>query len=262
MALGKKINTNGNIHWFFYPTNTFADLKNLTVTELNSVFDTANASNAISYNDTDFGAQASETNDDPSFAASGVSLTRGASQYGGGFSFYYPGEYDDATNSLSRFYDLMSQRSEWIVVLRNDGEKAWTDLWEEGDLYSSFHILIAGESQSIQGTDAFRYTVTALSQGSMNLYRVVTDSTGGLTVNIDGEPTSPSVDDKGVLAGSVTVDGTTRIYTHGLKWTSDDPDVVEVTRNGVWIAKGAGTAEITATYEPSGDSESVTITVS
>lgn len=257
MALGTKINTKGNYHWFLYPVNHFADYKAPTVTELNTGFVNAAASNAISYNDTDFGVQASETNDDPSFAARGLSLTRGAAQYGGSLSFYYPAEADDPNNSLSRFYDMLTQRSEWYVVVRNDGIRDWDDNWEAGDLFSIFRIIVGGESQAITGTEAFRYTITGLPRGEMKVYGVVAEAGGSVTVDIPTVAPTPTVGDKGTLKATVTGGLKTRQYTHGVKWTSSDPTVLEVTRNGVYIARAAGTATITATYEATGDDDTL-----
>lgn len=262
MAIGNRLPTKGNVHWFIYPLNAFANYKAPTVTELNANFDVVAASNAISYNDTDFGVQASETLDDPSYAAKGVTLSRGSSNYGGTLSFYYPEEFDDNTNSLSRFYDMLEQRTEWYVVERIDGELGWQDPWEEGHLGTIFKIMVAGEAQNIVGQDAFRYNITSLPRGEMEVNFVVAESTGEVEVIIDSIDDTLTVGDKGIATGLVKSGTKERLYTQGLKWSSSDTDVVTVTKNGVLVAHGGGTATITAEYEPTGDTASETVTVS
>lgn len=254
-----RIETNGNISWYWYTPNAFSDWKKATETELNSGH---NMTNAISYNDTDFGVQASNTIDDPSFAAKGVTLTRGAAQYGGSISFFTPGEYDDITNSLSNTADIMeNQRLEGYVVVRNDGEHTWQDLWEAGDLYSIYRVMTAGEDLMITGEEAFRYTVNMLNRGQVATYLVV-DGTPDISVTLDdADAQLTTVGDKGLLEGTVEAGTQVRGYTKGLKYSSSDPTVVTV-RAGVVVAVGAGTADITATYEPSGASDTVSYTIS
>lgn len=253
-----RIETNGNISWYWYESNAFTDWKNATVTELNAGL---NMTNAISYNDTDFGIQASNTIDDPSFAAKGVTLTRGAAQYGGSISFYLPGEYDDITNSLSNTADVMGiQRHEGYVVVRNDGEHTWEDPWEAGDLYSIYKVMTAGEDLMITGEEAFRYTVSMLSRGQVGPYLVV-DGTPAISVSLDDANAQlTTVGDKGLLEGTVEAGAQVRGYTKGLKYSSSDPTVVTV-RAGVVVAVGVGSADITATYEPTGASDTVSYTI-
>src|SRR5690606_21165769 len=82
-----------------------------------------NLSAAIAISGTDFGNQASDTSNDPSFADTGNVANRGASNYGGGTEFYYPQSYDDNTNVYSVAYDLTDQdRVTGFWAIRIDGE--------------------------------------------------------------------------------------------------------------------------------------------
>jgi hypothetical protein len=259
--MDKRIDTKGHIQWYWGELNAFVDPMNATATELNALL---NMTNAVSYNDTDFGVQASETIDDPSFAAIGATLTRGAAQYGGSISNYYPGVFDDPSNSLSNTYDAMYQNHIGYVVIRNDGNKTWEDAWEAGDLYSIFKVITAGEDQSITGADAFRYTITHLQQGELGVYLVV-DGSPAIDVVIDSTNAGAmaTVGAVGKLTADVTAGTKVRGYTKGLVWTSSDPTLVTV-RSGITKRVGAGTGSvtITATYEPTGANDTYIYTIS
>src|SRR5690606_23148704 len=86
-----------------------ADVDEPTAAELNNTGGVSGmqpASQSISWNDWDFGTQASEVTNEPSLADAATYEEFGQSNYGGNISFYYPAEYDDNSNLHSNIYDL------------------------------------------------------------------------------------------------------------------------------------------------------------
>lgn len=97
-----------------------------TADEINNTGGTSlmlNQSPSISWNDTDFGIQESETLNDPSFADAATYTEFGAKNYGGSLSYFMPNKYDDNSNNHSLVYDQTdTPRTRMDIVQRIDGE--------------------------------------------------------------------------------------------------------------------------------------------
>jgi hypothetical protein len=210
-------------------------------------------SDSISWNDFDFGLQASNTIDDPAITAIGKVSDRGAAQFGGGLSFYYPGAFGDASNDYSLTYDALDQpRTRGFLVIRIDGAES-SPLANTGDLVHVFRVMTDGYAESITGEEAFRYTITFLSQGDLAVRTVL----GGGTV-VTPATLAVAVGAKSRL--SATVGG--RVYTNGVKWTTSDSTKATVSSAGVVTGVAAGSATITATFEATGGTDTTAVTVS
>jgi hypothetical protein len=245
-----KVPSSGNIRVWWALENAFANFESPTAAEINACLD---ISDSISWNDFDFGLQASNTIDDPAITAIGKVSDRGAAQFGGGLSFYYPGAFGDSSNDYSLTYDALDQpRTRGFLVIRVDGEQP-NPLAATGDLVHVMRVMTDGYAESITGEEAFRYTVTFLSQGDLAVRTVV----GGTTPVIDAT-LAISVGDSERL--DATVGG--RIYTNGVKWSSSAPDKASVSSAGVVTGVAAGSATITATYEATGNTDTCAVTVS
>lgn len=245
-----KVPASGNIRVWWALPNAFAEWANPTAAEINACLD---ISDSISWNDFDFGLQASNTIDDPAITAIGKVSDRGAAQFGGGMSFYYPGAFDDAGNEYSLTYDALdAPRTAGYVVLRIDGEESSTSA-ANGDLVHVFKVLTDGYAESIVGEEAFRYTVTFLPQGDLAVRTVV----GGGAVVI-ASTLAVTVGDSEPL--TATVGG--RNYTNGVMWSSSDSTKASVSTGGVVTGVAAGSATITATYEADGTTDTCAVTVS
>jgi hypothetical protein len=246
-----KVPASGNIRVWWALENAFANFEAPTATEINACLD---ISDSISWNDFDFGLQASNTIDDPAITAIGKVSDRGAAQFGGGLSFYYPGAFGDASNEYSLTYDALDQpRTRGFLVIRVDGEQP-NPAAAAGDLVHVMRVMTDGYAESITGEEAFRYTVTFLSQGDLAVRTVV----GGGTVVIAPDTLAMSVGDHERVA--VTVGG--RLYTNGVKYTSSDTTKATVSSAGVVTAVAAGSATITATFEATGGTDTCAVTVS
>jgi hypothetical protein len=249
-----KVPASGNIRVWWALPNAFANWEAPTATEINE--GCLDVSNSTSWNDLDFGLQASNTIDDPAITALGIVTDRGAAQFGGSMSFYYPRDFDDASNEYSLVYDALDQpRTTGYLVMRIDGEES-SNQAAEGDLVHVFKVMTDGYAESITGEEAFRYTVTFLSQGDLAVRTVVK---GG---------SAPAVVVDSTLAidagESVRIDATVggRLYTNGVKWTSSDVTKATVSSAGVVTGIAAGSATITATYEATGGTDTCAVTVS
>ena len=250
-TIGTKVPASGNIRVWWALPNAFANFENPTAAEINASLD---ISDSISWNDFDFALQASNTIDDPAITAIGKVSDRGAAQFGGGLSFYYPGAFGDASNAYSLTYDALDQpRTTGFLIIRFDGENT-NPLAANGDLVHVFKVMTDGFAESITGEEAFRYTVSFLSQGDLAVRTVV----GGGTVVATPATIASAVGD--VDVAKATVGG--RNYTNGVKWTSSNPAVAVVSTAGVITSVSAGSATITATYEGAGTSDTIAVTVS
>lgn len=245
-----KVPASGNIRVWWALENAFSNWEAPTATEINACLD---ISDSISWNDFDFGLQASNTIDDPAITAIGKVSDRGAAQFGGGLSFYYPGAFGDASNDYSLTYDALDQpRTRGFLVIRIDGtESAATAA--TGDLVHVFRVMTDGYAESITGEEAFRYTITFLSQGDLAVRTVVG---GGAVVT----PSTLAVAAGASAALTATVGG--RKYTNGVKWTTSDATKATVSAAGIVTGVAAGSATITATYEATGGTDTTAVTVS
>lgn len=245
-----KVPSSGNIRVWWALENAFSNWQAPTQTELRACLD---ISDSISWNDFDFGLQASNTIDDPAITAIGKVSDRGAAQFGGGLSFYYPGAFGDASNDYSLTYDALDQpRTRGFLVVRIDGEES-SALANTGDLVHVFRVMTDGYAESITGEEAFRYTITFLSQGDLAVRTVL----GGGTVVT---PATLTVATGAKSRLSATVGG--RVYTNGVKWTTSNPAKATVSSAGVVTGVAAGSATITATFEATGGTDTTAVTVS
>lgn len=255
----------GSIRAWWTPLNGFANWQAPTEVELDASLD---ISDAISWNDKDFGIQASNTTSDPAITAKGNTQNRGAAQYGGSFSFYYPGAFNDNSNLYSVVFDaLRLPGTAGYITVRVDGlelgvatgtpANPGTDP-ETGDLVNVFRVETGGYAEAITGEEAFRYTVSFLPKGEVKTVAVVRASATPVAPVITGAATG-AVGDKIVL--SATLAG--RKYTRGLRWTTSTPSLVTVSRNAVATLIGTGAASIVA-IDPATNTPSTakTITVS
>lgn len=251
-----KLASTGNVRIWFGGTSSMANPLAPTAPEINAMLD---ISDAVSWNDFDFGIQASNTTSDPAITAKSAVSSRGASQYGGSLSFYYPQSESDTSNLYKTVYDaLRIPGTNGFIVMRIDGEELTSTAGTASnpgtqaaanDLVHVFKVESAGWTDSITGEDAFRYIISFLSKGQIAPYTVVRASATAPTVAVTPTTLSLSVGTPiGVLAGTVN----TRKYTRGLRWTSSNPAVATVSKNGVVKRVSAGSANITATFVPTG----------
>lgn len=217
-----------------------------------------NASPSISWNDFDFGIQDAETSNDPSLADEANFEDIGAAQWGGSISYYYPKDYDDNSNNHSLLYDLTDIPLTNIdTVVRIDGHKNNTlTPAGDGDFVSVFRSWTNSETNVTDASEAQRRTVGFLSAGEAAFYTIVGDH------SITAKPPTGTPWAEGTKARirGIVQD---RDYTNALSFHSSDADVVRVYPGGFYevVGDAADTATITITDEGTGDTTSVSVTV-
>lgn len=256
-----RLPASGNIQVRWHASNAFANPARPTPTEVNAGL---NITDSISWNDFDFGIQASNTTNDPSLAAKSNVSDRGAMQYGGSISLYLPADESDVTNDHALAYAaLATPRTLGYITMQVDGELSETNVATyaggltqtaaEGDLIDVFLVMTSAYSHSITGEEAFRETINLMPQGEAYPNAVV--SAAAPTVVVTPATATPTAGD--VIALAATVNG--RAYTRGVRWTTSDATKATVSQNGIVTAVAAGAATITATYLGASDTSALTI---
>jgi uncharacterized protein YjdB len=249
-----KVPSSGNIRVWWALENSFANYEAPTAAELNACLD---ISDAISWNDFDFNLSASNEIDDPAITTVGKKIDRGYANFGGSISMYYPRDFDDASSVYSLAYDALDQpRTKGFLVVRIDGQES-TNQAAAGDLVHVFRVMTDGYAESIVGEEAFRYTITFLSQGDYCVRGVVAGVSAAL---VDVTPSTLTMNAADIDRLQATVGG--RNYTNGVKWSSSDPSIAKVSAAGIVTAVAAGSATITATYDKNGQTDTCAVTVS
>lgn len=250
----EKLPADQHVSVWIGPANAIANVAQPTANEINAM---AQASQSISWNDWDFGMQASESTNEPSLADVSNYSDFGAVNYGGSMSLYYPKNYDDPSNPHSNLYDLTDTPGTRIfIAVRIDGEKKTSTPAADGDYISVYLAQTDSETNSLTGADALRRTIGLLQQSVFAHNTVV----GSHVLTPTPATVTATVGEVGRL--SVTVQG--RAYTNACSYLTSDPAVVLVSPGGVWSAVGAGTATVTV-YEagnPDATDGTVTFTVS
>lgn len=249
-----KYPVSGNIRIWWLPANGLANPAAPTKLELRAGMD---LSDAVSWNDKDFGIQASNTSSDPAITATGNTQNRGAAQYGGSLSFYYPANFDDVTNWYATVWSaLRLPGTAGYIVTRVDGLELTQDesdtahpgrLPSASDLVSVFKVETAGYGEQITGEEAFRYTITFLPKGTVATNVIVRESAVADKPLVSGDA-AVAVGAYGIVKATLL----NREATRALTWKSSDPLVATVSVNGVVKGLTAGSADITATDKATG----------
>jgi len=248
----------GNVSVWWGLTNAFTNPQRPTVSEVNALL---NLTPAVSFNDSDFGAEASNTLNDPSWNDMGNFADRGAAQYGGNLSFYYPKTFDDNSSKLSLVYDALDlPGTQGYLVIRMDGELPDSTKGETaaaaGDFVTVYKVQTDAYQAVAVGEDAFRQTISFVPKGELISYTVL--GTSAPTVTITGPTTA---DEGDILRLYASIGG--RNVTTGVVWATSTPALATITNAGVVEALDAGSASFTATDPRTGTASTAkSITIS
>lgn len=257
--MAERLNSMGNVRFRLYADGAFSNLRWPTAAELNAGQELEQVTLWDSFS---VGIQASDTSDAVPIGAKAAVVRRGAANYGGNASFWYPGYREDMTNAAALVYLALKQlHTPGYVALSVDGEigepgQPASDMtFAAGDLVTVMRIVTDEWTDSITGEDAFYYTRNFLKAGGLASYTVVSSATPALVVTA----TAPTAGEPGFA--TATVEG--RDYTRGVRWSTSDASVATVSATGVIRRVAAGSVEITATLPGSSPlvSQSQTLTV-
>lgn len=256
-----RLKSMGNVRFRLYPEGAFANMKWPTVAEMNAGQE---LEQVTLWDNFEVGAQASDTSDAVPIAAKANVVRRGAANYGGSASFWYPGYRADLTNAAALVYQALKDiHTPGYVAVSVDGEigeagqPASDFTYANGDYVTVLKIVTDEWDDSIVGEDPFFYTRNFLKAGGFAPYTVVSTAAPVLAVTTDAA--SGTAGD--LLFASATING--RDYTRGIIWSTSDPDVLTVSATGVITLVGAGTADVVGTVPgataPTTDSVSITV---
>lgn len=254
----------GNIRFRWYTDGAFANEYWPTVTELNAGQE---LEQVVDFENFEAPVQASDDVERNPIGAKATVTRRGAPNYGATYGFDYPGYKADTANAAALVYAALGAINNTVNV---PGYLAWSidgeigelnqppiDLsWEDGDYVNIIKVTTDAWEDEITGEEDFTYSRTFLKRGLVNTYTVASTATPVLAATIDSG--SLAIGDLGFL--TATVNG--REFTRGATWTSSDPTVATVSRNGIVTAVAAGSATITASLKGSNVTDTVAVTVS
>lgn len=236
-------------------TNVYAPL----AAELNNTGGTSlmvNASKSISWNDYDFGTQASDTNNEPSLADAATFTEFGKANYGGGMSFYYPEDYDDNSNVHSLVYDLTDIPGTINdIAVRIDGDIDALAPAADGQFVSVYRAQGEAEANPFTPGESKRRTVTYLQKSDFAPFIPVGTQT---ITTIPATTATVTVADKSRFRASIQG----RDVTNMLSWSTSNGAVINVFSGGYYVVTGAGTATVTATHPDGTTTKTIAVTAS
>lgn len=234
------------------------DIDRPLAAELNNVGGTSgvqNVSKSTSWNDFDFGTQASETTNQPSLADATTFEEFGQSNFGGSASHYYPLAYDDNSNLHSVTYDLVKTPGTALdAALRIDGGVKSTVLAADGDFVCTYRVQSEGEVNPFTPGEAKRYTKNYIPKGAFSHYTVVGAHTITTLPATTSSITSTSKGRYRAFQGG-------RDVTNRLVWSTSNSARVQVYPGGAYAGVSAGSATVTVTDPEAGTSATITVTV-
>jgi len=215
------------------------------------------ASQSISWNDFDFGTQASETLNEPSLADAATYEEFGQSNYGGTMSFYYPAQYDDDSNLHSVIYDLTDEPGVLLdTAIRIDGDTNTSVPAADGDFVLAYRTQGEAEANPFTPGESKRRTVTFLQKSDFAHFTVVGDH----AITAIPPASTPWLSGR---KGRVRASQQDRDVTNSLEFRSSDAAIVKVYPGGFYeVTTGAAgrSATITITDPYTGDQATVTVT--
>lgn len=240
-----RLKSMGNVRFRFYQDGAFANLRWPTVAEMNAGQE---LEQVTLWDNFEVGAQASDTSDAVPIAAKANVVRRGAANYGGSASFWYPGFRADMTNAAALVYAALKELhvSGYVATsvdgeIGEPGQPAADFSFADGDYVTVMRVVTDEWDDMITGEDPFYYTRNFLKAGGFAPYTVVSTAAPVLSVTADAATGAPG----DLLFVSATVSG--RDWTRGVQWTTTDAAVATVSATGVVTLVGAGTADIVGT---------------
>jgi hypothetical protein len=252
----ERVFSNGNVTTWVVPVTGIADYRSPTAAEINAGL---NLTDAIAWDGTTF-PTASESNDidDRSLLDKGNATSRGFAQWEAVLNFFYPkNPLSATTDNAKAFQFFRGGRVEHYVITRVlQGTEGVLSPAVAGQDISVFKFVSDQTATDTEGENSYKLTVTEVAQGELAIHTLVKD-TNPVVITLKGDAIA-TVGDKTTYWATIG----SKYMTQNVEWVSSDTSVADVTPNGVVIAIGTGTADITATHPAAtGATVPVTITV-
>lgn len=236
--MDKKVLSNEHVNVWVLPKASVKDINAITVEEMNSA---VAIGDAINWDDTTIpAAKASKEQSSLSLLDAAGSSSRGAAQYEGSLTMYYPTNPDDANSIYAKAWNMFKKtRVDLVLVVR--GVLKGRELIAAGQWYCAFLMIESTYKNTLEGDNPTRYTVSFLQQGQLAVNGVFKDSTtaitdtGNLTVSLnEHRPILPKI--HGHQARSVC------------SYLSKDTSTVSVSPLGVVTGLKTGSADVIVSH--------------
>lgn len=243
-------------------SSAFVTATKPTVAELAACLD---ITESISFDGYGFGTQASNQNAQPSFKDVGNAQTRGYAQFGGAIPLFYPSTYvvSSTDPNYLTFAALLAPWTTGYLIVRIDGRKTTSSLPDvnkaivANDFIQVYKVESDGYDDTVEGENAFTYSITFLSQATIYANAVaatsVTVSTpvavGSAAYTVGGKTPLTATKNSRTLHSTASIYiGTPGFFT----WSSSNTAHATVDSNGVVTGVAAGAATIVATDKITG----------
>lgn len=234
-----KNKSNGNVKVGWLLASAMTGYPFLAATLLNA--SALDISSAIAWKNYKLGADASTSIEDRALTDLGNATTRGPAKYGATLSFYRDQNNTDTTSPYQQAFQAF--RTEWVLgylIVRVNAPA--TNAWAAGDTISIYKVLTDAPSDSDDGTDPGKFTLTFLAQGQLAVHTMV-----GAAGVITGVPTTLAKTVAGgpfqlapIVAGQSIVSRAT--------YSSSDLTKATVSTGGTVTPIASGSVSITTTY--------------
>ena len=249
-----KIQSNGNIDYWWIPAGGIVDPAAPTAPEINGGI---RLTPATAWDGTTF-PNASDSNDidDRSLEDAGNVVVRGYAQMEAESTFFYPRPDDLTSIERTVFTAFRTPRANGYLVTRvlQRATAPGTTPATAGDIISVFKVIADTITEDTEGEDSYKFSVSFLPQGVINIHSIV-GGAGVITVTGTGPTAVGASAPLTAAIGGVN-------WTQGVTWVSSDPAVASVSPNGVVTGQSGGTANITATKPGATVSTDVVVAVS
>lgn len=241
----KRVTSNGNIQVWFVPAASLTNPAAPDPTEVNTYG--TNLSRAVVWDGSTWPTSTgSNDTDDRSILDAGNATSRGFPQFEATLNFFRPPSVQDTLSDFGKAFHLFrtTRVPGYLITRVLQGPTGLESPLTGGQLVSVFKMLTTTFVDDTEGEDTYKYAVNFAPQGDLFVYTQAKGS-GAVTLS----PLTLALDVDEVSPVRATLNG--HRYTQAVTWTSSDPAVATVSRNGVVTAVSAGTANITASHPAS-----------
>lgn len=234
-----KNSSNGNVKVGWLLDSAMTGYPFLAATTLNT--SALDISSAIAWKNYKLGADASTSIEDRALTDLGNATTRGPAKFGATLSFFRDQNNTDTTSPYQKAFQAF--RTEWLVgwlVVRVNKDASLA--WAAGDEYSLYKVINDAPSDTDDGTDPVKFTVTFLAQGQLAVHQQI----AGAGV-ISGVPTTLA---KTVAGGAFQLQpicGGASIVSRAT-YASSDLTKARVSAGGTVTPVASGSVSITTSW--------------